>query len=415
VNSAGQSASCDIKANNDLDCLTNKALSGNPVVCQSCHYTPALDLAQVGPLGGSAAAYADNGSANCPFNSNPANCVANGRVQRVNKTMSRVMHEFHGALLMQNKEPVFPDMPPPNDSGRTDSSGNPVINTLVSDTLTKTCYNCHPGRNTKCLRGAMFNGGMVCQDCHGQMRDVGNDFSVNMAVGSPFPNSADLSRRIPWANEPGCQSCHTGDAVNLNHPNGAIVAPDGIRLLQAWTGNNATPIESPNSRFAENESSGKRALYRLSTGHGGVFCEGCHGSTHAEWPVTPNYTGNWPPPAGTFVANENVAPGQLQGHTGVIIECSTCHGTAMDSQVTLDGPHGMHPVGNVRFVNGGHEDMAEGSSGRQKCAACHGAQGQGTVLSVAKVDRQVSGRTITKGTQVSCGICHGNPFTGGGD
>ena len=40
------------------------------------------------------------------------------------------------------------------------------------------------------------------------------------------------------------------------------------------------------SRFAENQS-----LYRLSgnkdgsgKGHGGVMCEGCHGSTHAIWP-----------------------------------------------------------------------------------------------------------------------------------
>ena len=47
----------------------------------------------------------------------------------------------------------------------------------------------------------------------------------------------------------------------------------------------------------------------MSTGHGGLFCEACHGSTHAEWPAAnPN-------------ANDNVPATQIQGHTGYIAEC----------------------------------------------------------------------------------------------
>jgi hypothetical protein len=39
--------------NGDDSCLTNRALlQGKPVVCQVCHYTPALDLAQVDPMAG---------------------------------------------------------------------------------------------------------------------------------------------------------------------------------------------------------------------------------------------------------------------------------------------------------------------------------------------------------------------------
>ncbi len=167
-----------------------------------------------------------------------------------------------------------------------------------------------------------------------------------------------------------------------------------------------------NKRFAEpavptsfngfaNPGAGNPQLYRVSTGHGGVMCEGCHGATHAEWPnANPN-------------SNDNITASQLQGHTGTIVECSTCHGSAMNSQNTLGGPHGMHPVGdNTSFANGGHEHM--GTSG---CSACHGPGGRssntGTVLSVAKADRNLRGTLVAKGEPVGCSVCHGGG--GGGD
>jgi hypothetical protein len=75
--------------------------------------------------------------------------------------------------------------------------------------------------------------------------------------------------------------------VSPNHPAGAIVADDGIRLLQAYnltagtdaSGNPdgselALAHEVPASRFAENEN-----LYRLSKGHGGLMCQACHGTS----------------------------------------------------------------------------------------------------------------------------------------
>jgi len=93
----------------------------------------------------------------------------------------------------------------------------------------------------------------------------------------------------------------------------------------------------------------------------------------------------------------------------------------MNSQITLGGPHSMHPVGNdttvtsgsaagprVSFVAGGHEHLAEGNSAA--CAACHGggsrSSNQGTVLSVAKKDRRLHGQTIPAGTPIGCTICH---------
>ncbi len=82
-------------------------------------------------------------------------------------------------------------------------------------------FQCHPGERTKCLRGPMYNAGILCQDCHGSMGQVGNDFSADVSIDNPgafvladdFYTNPDTPR-VPWANEPTCQSCHTGDALS---------------------------------------------------------------------------------------------------------------------------------------------------------------------------------------------------------
>ena len=404
VDTANNATPCDITANNgngDASCLTNLALvQDKPVVCQVCHYTPALDLAQVGPQAGA------------------PGTDANGRNQLAHQSNSRVMHNHHGGMT-----DLFPSMPAPIQ----DSSGAITNQSERLAALDQTCYSCHPGRDTQCLRGAMFNGGMLCNDCHGDMKQVGADFSAGVSPNNPGafilgqgnfydPNSS--QPRVPWANEPGCGSCHTGDASgNLTNRLGTLVNTvdthgnsDGIRLRQAYLSGDAkaTPIVPTNKRFAEpaipasfngfaNPGAGNPKLYRVSTGHGGVFCEACHGATHAEWPnANPN-------------ANDNVAANQLQGHSGTIVECSVCHDNAMDSRNTLDGPHGMHPVGeSTSFARGGHENMAK--SDAAACAVCHGpgsrSTNKGTVLSLAKVDRNLRGTVVHKGEPVGCSICH---------
>lgn len=381
----GSAAICDAVANaNDPDCLANQT----PIQCAQCHYTPALDLAQVGPI------------------DEPEQGIK-GRQQTRHISMSRAMHYNHGEYQF-NGEPLFPEMPNPNDPRR---HGIPAVNDYELSVLNETCYQCHPGKQTQCLRGAMFTGGVVCQDCHGNMAQVGDDFSEGLATGAGL----NLAKRVPWASEPKCQSCHTGDALTPNHPAGAVVSDDGLRLAQAFISSDtsATPIESGSSRFAENQS-----LYRLSgnddgsgKGHGGVMCEGCHGSTHAIWPTL------------NPLANDNITAKQIQGHTGSVTECSSCHENGTLGN-TLGGPHGMHPVGGTRFANGGHEDIAEGNP--NACRACHGKNGQGTVLSRVSVDRSFvieeceNGTlcpnqevdnfrvNLSKGTQVSCVMCHKN-------
>ena len=257
---------------------------------------------------------------------------------------------------------------------------NPT-NGLVMDASTNrtACYQCHPGSATKCLRGAMGSAvakdgsmEMQCQSCHGQMSTVG------------------ASTRTGWLDEPNCQGCHTGTAV----VNGGQIrftsvfdAPGHMRT--SGTNTFATTPDAP--------LAGK-SLYRFSTGHGGLLCSACHGSTHAEFPS-----------AGR---NDNMQSQQVQGHAGVISDCTACH--AQPNTVT-GGPHGMHPVGQA-FVDR-HPDIVS-SAGTAQCKACHGTDYKGTVLSRTKGDRALTSkfwtgtRTFYRGFQVSCYTCHNSPTSG---
>jgi len=359
-------------------------VSSTPLVCQKCHYSPALDLAQVGPKG-------------------PKDPDSNGRDQLVHHTASRALHRRHGRF-----QDIIAQMPPPNDPNRLDpATGKPVVNHFVLKTLDHSCYLCHPGKSTRCLRGAMFSGGgLVCQDCHGNLGQVGDDFSQHFSTATPFPAGMDSTKRIPWASEPGCQSCHTGDATNNLASHARVIpAPDGIRLMQAYRINDpaAKPIVAVNRRFAENSTANaQQVLFRLSKdSHAGIYCEACHGGTHSEWSVKPD--------TGTTIANDNLTATQIQGHAGVVIECSACHTGTMSNN--LRGPHGLHPVNSQNWIEG-HGDLAEGRL--SSCRACHGASGQGTVLSKVRARRvfQVEGGQVIlpKFSLTPCNTCHRNPL-----
>lgn len=235
------------------------------------------------------------------------------------------------------------------------------------------CYRCHPGSTTKCLRGAMGSAvasdgsqAMQCQSCHGSMSQVGS------------------ATRVGWFQEPNCQSCHTGTAT---HNNGQI------RYTSVFEAS-GTVRAAVDSTFATtpNTPATGLSLYRFSVGHGGLQCTACHGSTHAIFP--------------TSHQNDNIAAVQVQGHIGTIVECTACH-TTMPSTLT-GGPHGMHPLGQA-WVNA-HGGAAEGNSAA--CQACHGIDYRGTVLSLAKADRTLSAfgtQTFFRGAIIGCYTCHNGP------
>ncbi len=248
--------------------------------------------------------------------------------------------------------------------------------TLDATANRSACYRCHPGSLTRCLRGAMGSAvaadgtlAMQCQSCHGSMS----------AVGSPA--------RLGWLQEPACQNCHTGTAVNNSGQ---------IRYTSVFD-TSGQPRTAADSTFATtpNAPAAGISLYRFSTGHGGLKCEACHGSTHAEFPASHR--------------NDNIQSIEHQGHVGMFVECASCHGA---QPVTANGgPHGMHSIGQA-WVNA-HPAAVAQNGGPSACQACHGADYRGTVLSRAQADRVLSGEFGTKqtwrGFQIGCYTCHSGP------
>jgi len=315
------------------------------------------------------------------------------------------------------------------------------------------CYRCHPGSDTRCLRGAMGkavaqDGSMLmqCQSCHGSMHEVG------------------AANRTGWLDEPTCQSCHTGTALSNNGQirYTSVFETDG-QTRQAVDATFATNTDAPSAGLS---------LYRFSKGHGGLYCSACHGSTHAEFP--------------SMEENDNIYSTKLQGHDGPLGECQACHASVPSG----GGPHGLHPVGQ-QWVQGHHEggggsaSMANTGStsstnsgqitssqcstchgttpssspphpipmtinrpaqaqantgvpasvsqaaqqaaqlitpsisssqggGTSNCQACHGLDYRGTVLSRAMTDRTLDAgdfgtKTFAKGHQFSCYDCHNGP------
>lgn len=230
------------------------------------------------------------------------------------------------------------------------------------------CYMCHPGSVTKCLRGAMGNAVdsagnavMGCQSCHGSMADVG------------------ASTRVGWLQQPNCQACHYDgkrETSAINSATGALRQVSDTRF--------ATTANAPSSGYS---------LFRFSKGHGNLQCEACHGATHAEYPSSHE--------------NDNVLSVALQGHRGTVGECTACHATVPST--TTGGPHGMHSTGQPWVKS--HESPAK--SNRTQCAYCHGTDFKGTYLSEVRQAKTLSVEnsnvTLAVGQRVGCYECHNGP------
>ncbi len=248
---------------------------------------------------------------------------------------------------------------------------DPVAGLKLDDiTNRSSCYTCHPGSDTKCLRGAMGDAvdatgkaTMGCQSCHGPMAAVGNP------------------ARVGWLQQPNCQACH----YDGKRETSALTAAGVLRTVTDTRF--ATVANTPAAGFS---------LYRFSKGHGKLQCEACHGATHAEYPSSH--------------ANDNVQSIALQGHAGTVTECSACH--AKVPNTTNGGPHGMHTIG-AAWVSG-HESAAK--AGTAACATCHGATFRGGILSQVKMAKtfNADGKTISykPGQAVGCYDCHNGPNGG---
>lgn len=252
----------------------------------------------------------------------------------------------------------------------SDPASGEALNDLHNRTA---CYRCHPGSETRCLRGAMGSAvdptgarAMECQSCHGNMARVGSE------------------NRRGWLDQPNCQNCHTGTATKNS---------GAIRFDSAFDAQ-GNPRGAADLTFATDPDVpvAGTSLFRFSRGHGGLYCSACHGSTHAEFPSTE--------------PNDNVYSQQLQGHSGMLAECTACH-TAQPT-TTRGGPHGLHPVGSAWISR--HDNAAEANL--DGCRLCHGADLRGTVLSRLLADRTLSAfgsKNWWRGFQVGCYNCHPGP------
>ncbi len=262
--------------------------------------------------------------------------------------------------------------------GRHSTAVDPKTGLTLDNTSNRAaCYSCHPGATTRCLRGAMGSAvaadgtlAIQCQNCHGSMSQVG------------------ASTRVGWFMEPTCQSCHTGTATSNNGQ---------IRYTSVFDspGHERVAVNSTFATTKDTPAPGL-SLYRFSSGHGGLQCTACHGSTHAIFPSSHD--------------NDNVRNIQLQGHEGTMTECTSCHATVPSA--SLGGPHGMHAVGQS-WVSDHHDVVSQ--VGRAACQACHGSDYRGTVLSRVQGSRSFrvgdSGAQVAfyRGGTVGCYSCHQGP------
>jgi len=246
-----------------------------------------------------------------------------------------------------------------------------VLNSIATRS---SCYNCHPGEKTQCLRGAMGNAvnssnkhTMECQSCHGSMLTVAN------------------ASRDGWFDMPTCQSCHHDgkrETVAIN--------TDGT--FKAWA----------DTRFASNPDTPALgvSLFRFSTGHGKLQCEACHNSTHAEYTNLPSANGNQ--------VNDNLQAINAQGYAAAIRECTVCHATMPNS--INGGPHGMHQIGQSWVSK--HEGALD-SVTKNSCYYCHGTTSSGSPLAVMKTTKTLTIEGATKvfaaNERVTCWSCHNGP------
>ena len=165
---------------------------------------------------------------------------------------------------------------------------------------------------------------MQCQSCHGTMS----------AVGAPT--------RTGWLDEPTCQNCHTGTATQQQRADPLHL---GVRRARRSA---ASPANAHLRDQRRTRPLPGFDLYRFSTGHGGLKCESCHGSTHAEFPSSH--------------ANDNLQSIALQGHAGALRRVHELPRARVPSTVT-GGPHGMHPVGQV-WVQRSPRLVGEGGAAR---------------------------------------------------
>ncbi len=176
------------------------------------------------------------------------------------------------------------------------------------------CHSCHPSgpeSYTRCARGAHAEAGLTCVNCHGTLEDHALSLlRAEQAAGKPrterlmkhlkprlVATAEEIEPRIPWNDQPDCLSCHE----DFTRPQ--VAEPSAFNT---W-------------------ARGPEGLYRNRTDDAGLMCEGCHGSTHAEYPAVNAFHPDL----------DAIQPLQYQGVSapiGARGNCAVCHTEDMDTE-----------------------------------------------------------------------------------
>jgi len=115
-------------------------------------------------------------------------------------------------------------------SGSSERYLSEVVHGIHSISGEATCYDCHPGEETKGNRSTDHTSDEGnCTTCHGELETIARQI---------------INGRVPWSGQPRCAACHT---------------------------------------FVHEVETGS-TLYRNAVGHGGLPCSACHGPAHATVP-----------------------------------------------------------------------------------------------------------------------------------
>ncbi len=253
---------------------------------------------------------------NCHYDNSPANAgIHTGVVEQNILTLHDYENgsEYPGTL-MERRPILCAECHASNSLGAPGVEGVPSLSNAmhsthdgeVPDSLDG-CYNCHPGPETQCLRDVMATyieppeERLDCVDCHGDMTAV-----------SQNPD--------PWLSEPTCSDAGCHDAATHGQD---------------------------------------QALYRMSKGHGGVYCAGCHDSPHAI--------------ALSREASDAIKFIGWQGYAGNLDNCIVCHTSLPEDE----GPHGQL-AGDIPFFTFGPDSFAAGEAATQVVHA-HTVENAGNV------------------------------------
>jgi len=219
---------------------------------------------------------------------------------------------------------------------------------------------------------------IFCAGCHS-----------SPALGTPFdPEAHYLSYRIHKRHEfideaipglAGCQKCHPGPQAQCLR---GTMATDFGMICQDCHGDmnqmhtsietGRVPwVDEPSCRECHTATYGEPVgqLFRNSQGHGGVYCSACHGSPHAIFP--------------SREARDNANNVDLQGHAGILSDCTVCHGTLPSGA----GPHGLTASGVV-------EDELLGKAAKLAAYPSPFRPGQTCVFEARLVDPTDGGRML---------------------